>query len=97
MRQRALYLPLRQEHVQVSVLHVFSHHAQRVGRHAHTQQPDDVGVVQTGHDLNFLQEVVPDGQIGEGRGDIFTVSQTHSVEVLSALDRLIFFPQRRTK
>lgn len=67
MCQRALDLPLRQEHVQVSVLHVFGHHAQRVGRHAHTQQPDDVGVVQTRHDLYFLQEVVPDGRTDGGK------------------------------
>lgn len=59
MRQRALDLSLRQEHVEVSVLHVLSHHAQGVRGHAHAQQPDDVGVVQTGHDLDFLQEVVP--------------------------------------
>lgn len=69
MRQRALDLTLRQEHVEVSVLHVFGHHAQRVGRHTHTQQPDDVGVVQTRHDLYFLQEVVPDGQTDGGRRD----------------------------
>lgn len=64
MRQRALDLALTQEHVQVSVLHVLGHHAQRVGRHTHTQQPDDVRVVQPGHDLDFLQEVVPEGQTG---------------------------------
>lgn len=58
--QRALDLSLRKEHVEVSILHVLGHHAQRVRGHAHAQQPDDVGVVQTGHDLDFLQEVVPD-------------------------------------
>lgn len=62
VRQRALDFPLRQEHVEVSVLHVLRHHAQRVGRHAHAQQPDDVRVVQPRHDLDFLQEVVSDGR-----------------------------------
>lgn len=64
MCQRALDLSLRKEHVEVSVLHVLGHHAQRVRGDAHTQQPDDVGVVQTGHDLDFLQEVIP----ARGRG-----------------------------
>lgn len=60
MRQRALNLPLREEHVEVSVLHVLSDHAERVRGHAHAQQPDDVGVVEARHYLDFLEEVVPD-------------------------------------
>lgn len=59
MRQRALDLPLREEHVEVSVLHVLGDHAERVRGDAHTQQSDDVGVIEARHDLDFLQEVVP--------------------------------------
>lgn len=66
MGERALHLSLREEHVEVSVLHVLRHHAQRVGGHAHAQQPDDVGVVQAGHDLDFLQEVAPKGRGSKG-------------------------------
>lgn len=66
MCKSALDLPLRQEHVEVSVLHVLSNHAQWVGRHTHTQQSDDVGVIQTRHNLYFLQEVVPDRRTDKG-------------------------------
>jgi len=72
--QRALDLPLGQEHVEVSVLHVLSHHAQRVGGHAHAQQPDDVGVVQTRHDLYLLQEVVSNGRTGGESGGVSSVT-----------------------
>lgn len=61
MGERALDLSLREEHVEVSVLHVLRHHAQGVRVHAHTQQADDVRVVQARHDLYFLQEVIPNG------------------------------------
>lgn len=67
MCQRALDLPLRKKHIEVSVLHVFGHHAQRVGRNTDAQQPDDVRVVQTRHDLYFLKEVVPERQTVGGR------------------------------
>lgn len=70
VRERALDLALRQEHVQVSVLHVLGDHAERVGRHAHAQQPDDVGVVQPRHDLDLLQEVVPDWWKHKERADV---------------------------
>ncbi len=58
MRECALYLSLGQEHVEVSVLHVLRHHAERVGAHAHAQQLNDVWVIQTRHDLYLLQEVI---------------------------------------
>lgn len=43
----ALDLSLRQEHVEISVLHVLRYHAQWIRTHAHAQQLNDVGVVQT--------------------------------------------------
>lgn len=48
-----------QELVEVSILHVLCYHAQGVVPHAHAQQPDDVGVLQPGHDLDLLQEIIP--------------------------------------
>lgn len=75
MCQRAFDLSLRKEHIEVSVLHVFSYHAQRVRGHTHTQQPDDVGVVQTGHDLDFLQEVVPNVREERGHRHVWQVFQ----------------------
>lgn len=54
----ALQLSLGQEHVEVSVLHVLRHHAERVWAHTHAQQLNDVRVIQTRHDLYLLQEVI---------------------------------------
>lgn len=55
----AVDLPVGQELVEVSILHVLCYHAQGVVPHAHAQQPDDVGVLQPGHDLDLLQEIIP--------------------------------------
>lgn len=54
-----------EELVQVSIFHVLSDHAQRVCVHTHRQQTDDVGVPQTRHDPDLLQEVVPAAQRGQ--------------------------------
>lgn len=55
----ALGLMARQELIKVSILHVFSDHTQRVRAHTYCQQPDDVGVFQSWHDLYLLQEIIP--------------------------------------
>lgn len=49
----------RQELVEVSVLHVLRDHTERVAADAHSQQPNDVGVLQTRHDLYLFQEIAP--------------------------------------
>lgn len=51
--------PLTQILVEVSTLHVLGDHAEGVAAHTHTQQADDVGVLEPGQDLHLLQEVVP--------------------------------------
>ncbi len=48
-----------QELVEISILHVLCDHAERVAVDAHSEHADDVGVLQTGHDLYLFQEVVP--------------------------------------
>lgn len=53
-----------QELVEVSILHVLCDHAEGVTADTHGQQTDYVRVLQTRHDLNLLQEVVPDDNIG---------------------------------
>lgn len=55
---------IAQELVQVSIFHVLSDHAQRVRVHAHRQQTDNVGIPQTRHDPDLLQEVIPAAQQG---------------------------------
>lgn len=55
----ALGLMAGQELVEVSILHVLSDHAEGVFSNAHCQQPDDVGVLESRHDLNLLQKVIP--------------------------------------
>ncbi len=54
----ALRLMAGQELIKVSVLHVLCDHTQRVRAHTHRQQPDDVGVFQSWHDLYLLQEII---------------------------------------
>lgn len=49
----------RQELVEVSVLHVLRYHTERVAADAHSQQPNDVGVLQTRHDLYLFEEIAP--------------------------------------
>lgn len=53
-----------EELVQVSIFHVLSDHTQGVCVHAHRQQTDNVGVPQTRHDSDLLQEVIPAAQRG---------------------------------
>lgn len=55
----SLWLMARQELVEVSVLHVLRDHTERVAADAHSQQPNDVGVLQTRHDLYLFQEIAP--------------------------------------
>lgn len=62
-RSRALWQILgfltRQKLVEITIFHVFSNHAERVISDAHSQQPDYIGILQLGHNLNLLEEVVP--------------------------------------
>lgn len=48
-----------QKLVEISVLHVLCDHTERVAVDAHSEQANDVGVLQTGHDLYLFQEVIP--------------------------------------
>lgn len=57
-----------QKLVEVSVLHVLCDHTERVAIDANSKQANDVGVLQTGHDLYLFQEVIPtntNGQISD--------------------------------
>ena len=51
--------PVGQILVEVSTLHVLSDHTERVAAHTHSQQADDVRVLQARQDLHLFQEVVP--------------------------------------
>ena len=46
--------------IEISVLHVLCDHAEGVALHTHSQQTDDVGVPQSRHDPDLLQEVIPE-------------------------------------
>lgn len=48
-----------QKLVEVSVLHVLCDHTERIAVDTHSKQANDVGVLQTGHDLYLFQEVIP--------------------------------------
>lgn len=45
--------------VQVSTFHVLGDHTERITAHTHSQQADDVRVLQARQDLHLFQEVVP--------------------------------------
>lgn len=51
-------LPLWQELIEVSILHVLCYHAQWVISHAHPQKPDDIWVLQPWHDFDLFQEII---------------------------------------
>ena len=51
--------PVGQILVQISTFHVLSDHTERVAAHTHSQQTDDVWVLQARQDLHLFQEVVP--------------------------------------
>ena len=57
--QLPLGLVAGEELVEISVLHVLCDHTERVAVDAHGKQANDVGVLQTWHDLYLFQEVVP--------------------------------------
>lgn len=50
---------LRQILVQVSALHVLSDHTEGIAAHAHSQETNDVRILQPRQDLYLFQEVVP--------------------------------------
>ena len=66
---------IAEELVQVSIFHVLGDHAQRVCVHTHRQQANDVGVPQTRHDPDLLQEVVPAAQRGGKRFAIHRLTE----------------------
>lgn len=45
--------------VEVSTFHVLSDHTEGVAAHTHSQQSDDVGILQAGQDFYLFQEVIP--------------------------------------
>lgn len=59
LSELSLRLVAGQKLVEVSVLHVLCDHTERVAVDAYSKQANDVGVLQTGHDLYLFQEVIP--------------------------------------
>ena len=56
--------------VEVSTLHVLCDHAERIAAHTHTQQTNDVRILQTRQDLHLLQEVIPERERERERDSI---------------------------
>lgn len=47
------------ELIEIAILHVLGDHAERVLSDTHSQETNDVGILQPGHDLYLLEKIIP--------------------------------------